>query len=176
MALAADLGYHHPPRTLVRRAIAAVFATKVGSAIVRPFIGSADRLVLRWTQGNTALSQWFVGLSVLLVKSIGARSGQTRETPLYGIPIEGDLGLIGSALAQKQTPAWVYNLEANPDVVLAYNGVEVPARARPATEDEEPIIWATAKELYAGYSKYVERAAHRQIRVFVLEPAPLTAE
>ena len=49
------------------------------------------------------------------------------------------------------------------------SGVEVPVRARPAGIDEVEEVWTRATAIYPGYAKYTERAAHRVIRVFVLE-------
>ena len=66
----------------------------------------------------------------------------------------------------------MHNLEANPEAVAAYRGREVRVMARPAGPVESNLVWETASGLYPGYSNYAEWSPHRQIRVFVLEPAP----
>jgi deazaflavin-dependent oxidoreductase (nitroreductase family) len=103
------------------------------------------------------------------VTATGSQSGAHRTVPLFGIPIGGDLAVLGTSFGQKTTPAWVYNLEANPAARVSYQGTTLRIVARPARPAEEPIIWANAARVYPGYANYQTRASHRRIRVFVLE-------
>ena len=43
--------------------------------------------------------------------------------------------------------------------------------ARPATDAETDEAFEIGARFYPGYATYRERASHRVIRVFVLEPA-----
>lgn len=93
--------------------------------------------------------------------------------PLLGIPVGGDLALIGTSFGQKETPAWVHNLEANPEATVSHRNRTVEVTARAATSTEAESIWETAIEVYPGYGSYPDWASHREIRVFVLEPREL---
>ena len=63
------------------------------------------------------------------------------------------MAVIGSNFGQKATPGWVYNL-----------------RAKPEAETEQ--AFEAAAVFYGGYREYRQRASHREIEVFVLEPRP----
>jgi deazaflavin-dependent oxidoreductase (nitroreductase family) len=89
---------------------------------------------------------------------------------LFGVPIDGDVAILGTHFGHRNTPAWVYNIEADQEVEVEYREVSLSARARRASPDEEKRIWDAAASTYPGYALYTERASHREIRVFVLEP------
>ena len=170
MGLATDLGYQHGQRNGFHRGIAWSFATRPGAWLGKWLVPYADKVVVRLTGGKATASDWLAALPPLWVTTIGAKSGQQRRHALYGIPIHHDLALIGSNFGQEKNPAWVYNLQANPEATVEYQGNSVRARARPATKVEQSEIWETASQIYLGYPKYRDRASHRTIQVFVLEP------
>lgn len=65
----------------------------------------------------------------------------------------------------------MHNLEADPHAQVTWRGTTVPVRARPASAEEAADVWRTAGEVYVGFSAYRSRIHHRQVRIFVLEPA-----
>ncbi len=69
----------------------------------------------------------------------------------------------------------MFNLEADPRAAVTYEGRTVDAVARPATDGERAAVWAASEGVYGGYAKYRTRVQDREIRIFVLEPAPTTA-
>lgn len=168
MGLATDLGYEIGARSAIRRSIANLGATRPVSAVSNRVLRSMDDVALRMSGGNTTVTFWVTGIPPLWLTTTGARSGMARTVPLFGIPIDGDLGLLGTSFGQKATPAWVYNLAANPKATVAYRGASVDARARLARAPEAERIWDTAAGIYRGYANYASWAAHREIRVFVL--------
>jgi deazaflavin-dependent oxidoreductase (nitroreductase family) len=170
MGVASELSYAIGPRNRARRAVAAFGSTRPVSALSNKIIRPIDRWVLRASGGRATATSWLLGIPPLWLITTGAKSGRERSVPLFGIPIEGDLALLGTSFAKRETPAWVYNLEANPGARVAYRDNEVPVQARPAGPDEASTIWETAAGIYPGYANYRDRAAHRTIRVFVLEP------
>ncbi|GIT00942.1 MAG: hypothetical protein CM1200mP26_26540 [Acidimicrobiales bacterium] len=107
----------------------------------------------------------------MMLTTTGAKTGKPRTMPLLGIPVGEDLGVIGSNFGQRNTPGWVYNLEADPSAVVAYRDRSVEVVARRADEAETDRIFALGHAFYPGYAKYRLRADHRIIRVFILETA-----
>jgi deazaflavin-dependent oxidoreductase (nitroreductase family) len=87
------------------------------------------------------------------------------------VPLGDDLTLLGTNFGQSSTPAWVFNLEADPRCTVEYGGTTVAATARPATDAEREAVWAASADIYGGYEKYHERVQDRTIRIFVLEAA-----
>ena len=168
MGLAADLGYHVAEPTGVRKPMARLLATRPLSRLNRRILGPTDRLFKRLSRGTVTFSG-LAGYPPLWVTVVGARSGDPRTVPLLGIPIDDDIALIGSSFGQETTPAWVHNLEVHPVATVSFEGKDVEVTARPATPDEAEFVWRKASAIYPGYGYYAERAAHRRVRVFVLE-------
>ena len=143
--------------------------TRVVSNFSRVVMPTLDRFILKLSRGSTTVTTWLLGIPTLWVTTLGARSGEPRRVPLLGIPIEDNLALMGTRFGYQATPGWVHNIEANPEIDVAYHGRSVPAAARPATADELSRIWERAGRIYPGYLLYADRAPHRRIRVFVIE-------
>ena len=59
---------------------------------------------------------------------------------------------------------------SQPEATIAYGAESVEVTARSATEDETEQAFQAGAAFYAGFPKYRERASHREIEVFVLEP------
>lgn len=170
MSLVELLGYRHRPANAAHRAVQRVAATRPGSWVFAKASPPLDRWAFSVSDGRWTLASALAGLPVVLLTTTGARSGLPRTAPLVGIPHDGDLAIIGSGYGQQPTPGWVHNLRAHPRAEVGYRGVRAPAVAT-APDDPTPI-WDAAIELYPGYAAYPRRAAHREIAVFVLRPAP----
>ncbi len=171
MGLAADLSYEHPRPNALQRCVQALASTRPGAWFFSKTMARMDRLAARLTHGRLSLPQTLAGLSVLVLTSTGRRSGQPRRTHLISVPVDGTLALLGTNFGQRDTPAWVLNLEADPRCTVTYRGSGVDVVARPATEDERRRILDASTGVYGGYVKYQERITGRRLRMFVLEPA-----
>jgi deazaflavin-dependent oxidoreductase (nitroreductase family) len=113
----------------------------------------------------------FAGAPMVLLHTIGARTGVDRVNPLvYGR--DGDnLVVFASRGGAPAHPDWFHNLVAHPDVTVEVGTDTVPVRARVAEGDERERLWARQKELMPGFAEY-EAKTTRQIPVIVLEPVP----
>jgi deazaflavin-dependent oxidoreductase (nitroreductase family) len=157
----------HPAgwRRLLQRQVSLPVLTKVFSL----FLARIDRPFLRFTSGRFSPSSFISGWPIVMLTTIGAKSGQVRTTPLIGIPDVEKIILVASNFGQKQFPAWWYNLRRNPQASLTYQGVTRPFKAHEATVEEYEKYWQLAIATYPGYSAYKERAG-RKIPILVLEP------
>jgi deazaflavin-dependent oxidoreductase (nitroreductase family) len=106
---------------------------------------------------------------VLLLTSIGRRSGQPRTAPVLYLADGERVVVIGSNAGNERAPAWSYNLKANPDAEVQIGGEVRFIRARVAEDEERAELWRKMNEQYAGFDDYEERTS-RDIAVFVLEP------
>ncbi len=172
MGVASELGYRHRPANRFRRLMRAFASTRFGAWTFSRSLAPSDRLVRRLSQGRASVPELLAGLPVLFLTTTGRRSGRPRTSPLIAVPVDDDLAVLGTNFGQAPTPAWVLNLEADPTAHLAFQGAEVDAVARPATDAERERIWADATDVYAGYAAYRRRIAGREVRIFVLERAP----
>jgi deazaflavin-dependent oxidoreductase (nitroreductase family) len=126
----------------------------------------------RANQGN--VGGQFEGFPLLLLTSVGAKTGAERVNPLAYFDIGGRMYIVGSAAGRDTNPAWVANIRANPQV-----HVEIGANpAAPATTAELPRtdrdhIFDIVKHRAPGFADY-ERSTDRVIPVFeVSQSAPL---
>lgn len=169
VGLSTDLGYQYRDPNWAQRIAARIGTTRAASAISRIMMPPLDRFMLRLSGGKSTATTWLLGIPTLWLTTLGARSGELRRVPLFGIPIDDELALLGTRFGHHSTPSWAYNIEANREVEVDYRGRSVRALARPAEADEESRIWERAGRIYPGYLLYADRAPHRQIRVFVIE-------
>ncbi|MFF8279579.1 nitroreductase family deazaflavin-dependent oxidoreductase [Streptomyces lateritius] len=115
------------------------------------------------TQGTTMR-----GLPVVLVTSVGARSGKVRKTPLMRVEHEGAYALVASNGGAVKHPVWYHNLVASPLVELR-DGPEVwDMKARLATGEERQAWWERAVAAFPDYADY-QRKTDREIPLFVVE-------
>ena len=126
-----------------------------------------DRFLLRLSRGRFSMA---ITAPILLLTTTGARSGQPRSTPLLYRPDGERFVLIASKGGDPRHPAWYHNLRAKPEASVAYGSESVEVAARPATEAESDRAFEAGAAFYGGFPEYRERASHREIEVFVLEP------
>ncbi|UNX55410.1 nitroreductase family deazaflavin-dependent oxidoreductase [Georgenia sp. TF02-10] len=111
------------------------------------------------------------GRPIIVLTSVGARSGKLRKTPLMRVEHEGRYAVVASMGGAPQHPVWYYNLREHPQVELQDGAERRDYVTHEATGAERDEWWARAVEAYPPYAEYQERTT-RQIPVFVLEPAP----
>jgi len=170
MGVATDLGYAHKHPNAVQRLGQAFGSSKPGAWTFSKILAPTDRLIHRVSKGRTSAPALLAGLPVMMVTTTGRKSGQARTSPLIAVPVGDSLALLGTNFGQANTPAWVFNLEADPHLTVAYRDARLDLQVRPATDDERAEVWANAGGVYGGYDKYQQRISGRTVRVFVLEP------
>lgn len=166
-----ELGYQVKPTNGPQRVMQRFAASKPGAWAFQRTLYPLDKAMFRATSGRMTVPGLLAGLPVIMLTTTGAKSGEPRTMPLLGIPMGDDMAVIGSNFGQKATPGWVHNLEADPSATVAYRDRSVAVSARLADDTEADRAFELAADVYPGYAKYRERASHRRIRVFVLEPS-----
>jgi F420H(2)-dependent quinone reductase len=109
------------------------------------------------------------GKPIIVLTSIGARTGKLRKTALMRVEHDGAYAVVASKGGAPTHPVWYYNLKANPLVELQDRAVKRDYTAHEAVGDEKAVWWARAVEAWPDYAAYQTRT-DRQIPVFVLEP------
>jgi F420H(2)-dependent quinone reductase len=109
------------------------------------------------------------GRPVILLTSVGARTGKLRKTPLMRVEHDGLYAVVASLGGAPKHPVWYYNLKKNPRVELQDRGAKRDYLAREVTGDEKTMWWDRAVETWPDYATY-QTKTDRQIPVFVLEP------
>jgi deazaflavin-dependent oxidoreductase (nitroreductase family) len=107
---------------------------------------------------------------IVLVDSVGRKSGKRRTHPLIGRELDGNIVIVASKGGIARHPAWYLNLMAHPDTEVNWRGEHRRVRAREAEGEEREKLWKRMVEVYRPYAHYQSRT-DRRIPVIVLEPA-----
>lgn len=112
---------------------------------------------------------------ILLLTTIGAKSGRPRLMPLNHSRDGDRLVVIGSKGGSPTHPAWYLNILANPIVtieVASRDGGRIEtfrARARTATEPERTRLFDAQVALMPFFDGYRKKVTDREIPVVVFE-------
>jgi deazaflavin-dependent oxidoreductase (nitroreductase family) len=109
------------------------------------------------------------GRPVVVLTTVGAKTGKLRKTALIRVEHEGVYAVVASLGGSPRNPKWYYNLQANPHVELQDGAVKRDYLAHEATGEEKALWWERAVETWRDYAGYQKKTS-RQIPVFVLEP------
>ena len=106
-----------------------------------------------WSTGEGAPS----GLPTLLLYAIGAKSGKERIAPLVFMQHGDDMIVVGSLAGYDRHPAWVHNINANPNCHVQLDEEKFPAVARHVTEEERAALWPKLKEFFPPWGFFQEQ-------------------
>jgi F420H(2)-dependent quinone reductase len=109
------------------------------------------------------------GKPVIILTSVGAKTGKIRKTPLMRVEHNGEYAVVASLGGAPKHPVWYYNLIANPHVELQDGPVKKDYQAREVHGAERETWWNRAVEAWPDYASYQEKTS-RVIPVFVLTP------
>jgi len=125
------------------------------------------------SDGAEAPSLFDTGIPVVVVTSIGNKTGKLRKNPVMRVEHEGKYLAIASVGGAPKNPVWYYNIKANPLVELQDGAVKQDMIAREITGEEKSQWWDRAVAVYPPYAEY-QAATDRIIPVFLLEPVSQT--
>ena len=109
------------------------------------------------------------GMPVVILTSLGARSGKVRKNALMRVEHDGEYAVVASLGGAAQHPVWYYNVKANPQVELQDGPDRREYVAREVTGAEKAVWWERSVAAYPDYADYQKRTK-REIPVFVLTP------
>jgi deazaflavin-dependent oxidoreductase (nitroreductase family) len=131
-------------------------------------LGGVHKRVYRVTGGK--IGGRIGKLPVLLLTTIGRKSGQPRTQPLAYTRAGDGYAVIASKGGAPQHPLWYLNLRANPLAEVTVGRQTRKVRARDAEGEERERLWRALADLYPGYDRYAQKTS-RRIPVVVLELA-----
>lgn len=143
---------------------------KAGAWLFAHVAPPVDRTLYRLSGGRYMATALLAGLPMIHLTTIGAKSGQSRMTPLLAIQDGQRYVVIASNFGKPNYPAWYHNLRANPQVTVRRGNNAGAYMARQAQDGERARYWQVANQIYPGFTLYAARASNREIPVVVLEP------
>ena len=109
------------------------------------------------------------GKPVILLSTIGAKTGKLRKTPLMRVEHEGQYAVVASLGGAPKNPVWNYNIKKHSRVELQDGTENGDYEAREVFGDERAAWWQRAVGVWPDYADY-QRKTDREIPVFVLTP------
>jgi deazaflavin-dependent oxidoreductase (nitroreductase family) len=125
-----------------------------------PVVNLVNKLMIR--RARRANGAQLGGLDLLALTTVGAKTGQKRQTVLGWFP-DGDSAwlVVASAGGATTNPAWYHNVAAHPDQVqVEVGGKAFPVTATQLDGPERDAAWQriiAAQPRYAGYEKKTDR-------------------
>ena len=128
------------------------------------------QLIAQFRANRGELTGQFTGAPMLLLNTVGARTGAPRTTPL-GYVREGDAYVIMASKSGSPTnPAWYHNLLAHPTATIEIGDACLEVKPRVVTGDERERLWARIVAQWPMAADYA-RATTRRIPVIALDRA-----
>ncbi|QCH24127.1 nitroreductase family deazaflavin-dependent oxidoreductase [Mycobacteroides salmoniphilum] len=142
-----------------------------------PLTGEYEPSGLDWSQkqvakiieSGTTDGITIADMPVILLTSLGAKSGKLRKIALMRVEHDGEYAIVASLGGAPKNPVWYYNVKENPLVELQDGSTTKDYQAREVLGDEKAPWWDRAVEAYPPYAEY-QTKTDRQIPVFVLTP------
>ena len=106
---------------------------------------------------------------ILLLNTVGRKSGRKRTSPLLYVMDGEDFVIIASKGGAPTHPAWYLNLRADPDATVEVGDREVRVRAEETDSEEKTRLWQKMVEMYPTYDDY-QKKTQREIPLLVLRP------
>lgn len=148
----------------------------------KPYVGTiikamskANIAIYRWT-GGVFGSTWRVGsvfprgVPLLLLTTLGRKSGQLRTQPLLFLQDGQNVVIVASQGGRAKDPLWYKNLQANPECEIQIKRRKMKMNARTASAEERETTWPKLVALYPDFASYATWT-DRVIPVVILEPA-----
>jgi deazaflavin-dependent oxidoreductase (nitroreductase family) len=109
------------------------------------------------------------GTHVLILRTTGRKSGNTRKAPLIYGRNANDYLIVASKGGAAAHPGWYENLLAHPDIEIQVKADILPVRAHTASAGEKAQLWPVMTKEWPDYDKY-QRSTSRDIPLVILTP------
>jgi F420H(2)-dependent quinone reductase len=141
---------------------------KLAKLFIRP-LTRLNTFVYRMTGGRLA-GKWTHGEPMLLLTTIGRKSGEPRTVTLVFMKDGERLIVVGSQAGLSTDPLWMKNAEADPAVTVEIGATKKNMRARRGTAEEKAHYWPALCAMNSDYADYQSRTT-RDIPILLLDPA-----
>lgn len=145
--------------------------------VTMPLTGEIEAGTVDWARlqveeyesSNGTTGTTMRGMPVIVLTSVGARTGKLRKTALMRVENEGEYAVVASLGGAPKHPVWYFNLLKHPHVELQDGPVKRDYLAREVTGAEKDAWWERAVTAFPDYADYQVKT-ERQIPVLVLVP------
>ena len=136
-------------------------------------------VLMRWGnkmmagRARRARGKTMMGMQVLVLNTVGAKTGKPRQTPVAWFPgPDGSRHVVASANGAIGNPAWYHNLTAHPDrVSVEVDGQLIPVTPEQLRGAERAEAWAAVVQAVPRFATY-EQKTDREIPIVRLRAKP----
>ena len=121
-----------------------------------------DQIIADFRANGGYVGAPFHSNDLVLLQTIGAKSGVARVIPLLSFPDDEGWVIVASKGGAPENPGWYYNLIAHPDVEIEFGTETIPVRASVIGEAERAERWVGITTSNPGFAEY-EKTAGRVI-------------
>ncbi len=125
------------------------------------------QIIAEFRENDGVIGGPFEGAPIILMHTIGAKSGQVRINPVMYQAVGDDLAVFASMAGAPTNPAWYYNIVANPEFEVEVGTETFAVSARVADDEERARIWEDQKSAFPQFAEY-EASTDREIPVVIL--------
>jgi deazaflavin-dependent oxidoreductase (nitroreductase family) len=141
------------------------------ASIGRRIIPQADLAVHRLSRGRASVAG-MAGTPLLVLTTVGRRTGAEHHTPLLYARDGADLIVVGSNWGQTNHPQWALNLRAAGKAEVELGGRRGAVRADVLEGTERDAVWPLLVAIWPHFDRYTERSGGRHLLVFRLTYLP----
>lgn len=117
-------------------------------------------------RANGGKAAQFGDTPLVILHTIGAKSGEVREIPLMALVEGDDLYVFASKAGGPTNPDWYYNLKAHPEITVEFGTETFTATLTELPEDEGQAKLRAQAESMPQFGEYITSAAPRVIPTF----------
>lgn len=122
-------------------------------------------------RANGGRVEQFGDAPLVILNTVGAKSGQIREIPLVMLVDDDRRFVFASAAGAPRHPDWYHNLVANPEIEVEIGTETFTARLEPLADPERGDRLSAMAQRMPQFGEYVTNAAPRVIPAFEIVPA-----
>ena len=116
-----------------------------------------DRIIAEFRENGGKVGPPFQGAPLVLLHSIGAKSGEERISPLMSFADDDGWLIVASKAGAPTNPAWYYNLLAHPDTTVEFGSETYEVTASVLSDEERAPLWAEITANNPGFAAYEEK-------------------
>ena len=125
------------------------------------------QVIAEFRANNGKVGGFFAEAELVLLHTIGAKSGLERINPLMTMPDGDRLVIIASKGGAPTNPDWYYNVAANPEVEIEYGSERFKATATVTEEPERTELYNKIAAKHSNFAEYAQKTT-RTIPVITL--------
>ena len=102
----------------------------------------------------------FEEMTLLLLHTIGAKSGEPRLNPVAYLADGDSYVIIASKGGAPTNPGWYHNVVAHPEITVEVGTEKFQAQAEVVQEPERTELYEKMSTQYPGFAEYEEKTTH----------------